>query len=227
MAGQSRIKFFDRSILFRPGGLLDEKEVSKRFATFARANIEAAAEHNEAALGRPTPYETAVDGVPGKPLSAIKADGVAITQFELGSDVVQWIWDMVKNTSPVKSGRFKQSQLLLADGVPVDSTASAPPDTREFLIVSTVPYARKIEGSATRKPQSAQAPKGVYQVAASMAKRRYGNIANIRFTFRGIVAGAMMDYVPVARRAGSSAETRAKAKTERANRQPAIIITFR
>ena len=204
---------------------MDEKEIGKRFAAFAQANIETAARQNEAALGHPTPYETAVDGVLGKPLAATK--NTAITQFELGSDVVQWTWDAVKKASPVRKGRFKASQLLLADGVPIASPAEAPPNTMEFLIISTVPYARKIEGAGARKPQSAQAPNGVYEVTAAMAMRRYGNVAKIGFTYRELGPVSEMDAwaVPHAmKQEGSVKQRRQLAKNRR---QPAIYILLR
>ena len=51
----------------------------------------------------------------------------------------------------------------------------------EYVFINTQPYARKIEGTGGRR-MAPQAPDGVYQAVATLAQRRFGNIARITFS---------------------------------------------
>jgi hypothetical protein len=54
-------------------------------------------------------------------------------------------------------------------------------DAREWVFVSVAPYARRIERGWSR-----QAPDGVYQAVAALARRRFGSLAMVQFTYRGV-----------------------------------------
>ena len=85
--------------------------------------------------------------------------------------------------SPVLTGRFAKSHELFADGVDTENPNIAPP-AEEYVFLNTQPYARKIE-----RGRSPQAPDGVYQAVATLAQRRFGNIARITFSYREVRGG--------------------------------------
>lgn len=211
---------FDRDILFDLGGMSPEEQ-SKAFAAFARQEIAIADAQNERALGRAVSYETIVDGRRGASLESVSPNGVIVANFDLGSNVVEWIWAMLMQRSPVRSGSFKKWMLVYADGAEVDDPENIPPDAQEIVILSAVPYARKIEGGSSK-----QAPEGVFEALAAMAAQRYGNQARIRFSYRSPIGGG----TPLAKwAAGNAAKAGRKHRQQFAKntRQPAIIIQFR
>jgi hypothetical protein len=195
---------------------------SRALAQFAREKIDEARAANRRALGKEPPHEVFVDGRRGASLESVRPDGVIVAEFDLISDLLGFVSELLWMHSPVKSGRYRRSHRIFADGAEVgvvaDNTrALAAPggrwtsrirDAREWVFVSVVPYARRIERGWSR-----QAPDGVYQAVAALARRRYGNIAKVQFTYRGVTG------------LYESAGERG-ARPARANlRQPAIVIT--
>ena len=65
----------------------------------------------------------------------------------------------------------------------------------EYVFINTVPYARKIE-----RGSSSQAPDGVYQAVAMLARDRFGNVARITYLVPDL------------------------SKRERSERNPAVIV---
>lgn len=207
---------------------------SRALAVFARETLAEAQATNRQALGRVPPHRTFVDGVPGAPPDRVRPSGTIVFEFELVGDVLMFIFAELERVSPVRSGRYRSSHTLFADGieVPITDRTQVIPPAREYVFVSNLPYARKLEGSKVRKPLSRQAPRGVYEVTAVKAKARFGNIALVRFSFRAPIGGAVMPYVPVGRggpktgpRPGKA--QRSAANMERAARYPAIVVTAR
>lgn len=178
---------------------------------------------NRAALGREPPHRTIVDGRDGAPLASVNPDGGSIVfRFTLVRDVLAWIDEQLVIHSPVLTGRYAKAHTWLADGQPFELGATVP-EAREYSVVSTVPYAWKIERGA-----SSQAPHGVYEVVAVLAGRRFDNIAHVGFGFRS----PLLDYVPgganrVERAALRNQPARLSAmRMERATRLPVITVTI-
>lgn len=174
----------------------------------AKAGLAEAQDINQKALGRVPPHETYVDGRKGGAIDAVQPDGTIVFEFELLDDLFGWIDLQLIKHAPVLTGKFRRSFVLFADGIEVDPNGPMP-DAREFAYLSVQPYARKIE-----RGHSSQAPNGVFEVVAALAKRRFGNMANIRFTYR----------TPIASMDGSAKQRR---DSDRSNRTPAIVITLR
>jgi hypothetical protein len=193
----------------------------KMMARKAQEVIAQTAARNETALGRKVTYDQFVDGKEGAPLESINPNGgVVALRFHLIGNLLEWIGQQLELHSPVRSGRYKKSHMLLADGVEVDPAGDVPP-AEEYLFVSIVPYARKIE-----RGRSKQAPDGVYDVVADMAKRRFGNMAMIKFTYRSV----LLPYVGLGGKKGGKTASRAKRSAnslERETRYPAIQINPR
>lgn len=223
MAGVA-VKFqpIERDLLFQAAADMQPEGRSKALAAFARGEILAAAGTNEAALGHPVPYDTFVDGTPSSDLDRVTPDGTIVAEFSLGTDLVQWIYDQLVANSPKRSGRYRASHLIYADGAEV----ATPDDTvgaDEIVITAVVPYARKIERGLSK-----QAPDGVYQGVAAAAAKRFGNLAKIKFTYRAPVGGAT-SLETWAKKQASRVKVRKNQRRQYLKnvQQPSVVITFR
>ncbi|HEX4302835.1 MAG TPA: hypothetical protein VHZ78_08575 [Rhizomicrobium sp.] len=183
MAVKTRVDPIDRDIRLIIDETLSPAGRSKQFADAARAALGEADETNRRVLGRIPPNHTFVDGVEGATLDSVRPDGVIVREYELVADLLVFIGDELRKVSPVQSGRYQASHTLFADGAEVPIGVVVP-EAREYVFLSSVPYARKIEGAAGSPPESPQAPKGVYEITATKANSQFGNIARVQFGWR-------------------------------------------
>ena len=181
MALRTRVEPIDRDLQLLFADDLSAQARSKQLATFAGEVIDEAKETNRRVLGAVPPHTVTVDGREGAALTSVKPDGTIRAEFELINEALVWINTQLQMHSPVLSGRYAKSHELFADGVDTENPNAAPP-ARVYTFANTVPYARKIE-----RGQSSQAPDGVYQAVATLAARRFGNLAKIRFTYTAIL----------------------------------------
>ena len=218
MAVRTRVEFLDREFLVDTSGT-DGAQV---LAQFAREQRDEAIAINRASTGHEPRYDTFVDGARSDRLESVRPDGVIVFEFDVGSDVVRYCYDLLILHSPILTGAYQRSHSIYADGVEVE-TPEAASGASEVAIVSSVPYARKIE-----RGLSSKAPDGVYQVVATMAAQRFGNQARVRFAYRSPMgAGDLEKWAAAnaARRAGGGRKQRAAYEAN--IRQPAITISFR
>lgn len=196
----------ERTTYVRLAADLSPEAKSRAFAAFARQGLEAEQAKQRAFSGRELPFEQYVDGRQGAPLESVRPNGVIMFEFELVLDVLRWIGDMLVQNSPVLTGRYQDSHVMFADGVQVDidTAPGMVPPAQEYVFLNVQPYARLIELG-----WSDQTPDGVYQGVASMAQRRFGNVAKIRFTYR----------VPLT-------HTNMSKAAQRDARQPAIVVSL-
>jgi hypothetical protein len=184
---------------------------SQALASIAREQLAAAQAQNKAALGFVPDHATTVDGRAGASEDRVRPDGVIDYAFELLDDVLAWIAEQLRAVAPVRTGRFLDSIELFADGVLVDAEGQIPA-AKEYVFLSPLPYARKIEGVDGRPPISRQAPHGVFEATATLAAQRFGNQALIRFSFRTPLGTELLSG-----KAGAASE----------HRVPAITVTLR
>ncbi|MDF2809320.1 MAG: hypothetical protein K0S56_351 [Microvirga sp.] len=219
----TRIEPIERSIMLAIREGEPPAERGKRLAGYARQALAEAQEINRRATGLVPPHETYVDGRLGAPLESVKPDGVIVFEFDLLNDLFEWVGEMLVKHSPVLTGRYQDSHAFYADGVEIAPGAEVPP-AEEYVFLNLQPYARKIERGLSK-----QAPDGVYEAVTVLARRRFNNVASIRFTYRSPLLG----YVPGAanraeRRAMRNQPARQSAiRMERESRQPAIVIRVR
>ncbi len=206
MAVKTKIDPINRDIEVMLNSALSPAARSKAFANYASEQIDSAKQTNKQILGRIPHTTITVDGREGAALETVRPDGVIVAEFDLFNDVLKWIADQLELHSPVKSGEYKRSHTLFADGTETRVGETIPGDVREFVFLNTVPYARKIERGA-----SSQAPDGVYQGVAVLARRRFGNIAKIWFSYRTPISGSL-----VGGRTGNRSDSRT----------PAIIVSL-
>jgi len=206
MALQTRIQPLGREFELFLAEDLGPKARSAALAAFAAETIEEAKQQNKQVLGVVPPYDVFVDGHEGAPLTSVKPDGVIRVEFELVNEALAWINTQLQMHSPVLSGRYAKSHELFADGIDTENPNVAPP-AEEYVFLNIQPYARKIE-----RGLSPQAPDGVYQAVATLAQRRFGNVAKITFSYRTAISGDI-----IGGRAGDRSELR----------NPAIIVRLR
>lgn len=206
MAVSTRVEPINRDIDLMLHESLSPQAQSAALAEFAGAQIDEATQANRNVLGRSPRRTVTVDGREGAPLESVSPAGVIVAEFELVDDVLAWIGEQLVRHSPVgKTGLYQRSHTLFADGVEIDVGGVIPAAT-EYSFLNLVPYARKIELGS-----SSQAPDGVYQAVAMLARRRFGNIAKIGFSYRTALQGSII---------GGAQGNRSS------QRNPAVIVTL-
>lgn len=202
----ARVQPIAQDLQFLLEDIVSPERRSAALAEFARQEIERASAINARILGRVPPARIFVDGREGVPLGTVSPRGIIVCDFQLVSELLEWIDLQLILHSPMKTGRYLKSHRLFADGQQIEIENTIP-QADEYVFINIVPYARKIErGSST------QAPEGVYQVVATLAQRRFGSMARITFSFRTAIGGGI-----VGGRLGNRAE----------QRNPAIIVRQR
>ncbi|WP_371346469.1 hypothetical protein [Ancylobacter sp. IITR112] len=221
MRVSAKVETIDRDIVLRLVG--DDADRSRQFAAYAREALVEAQEVNRRATGQVPTHETFVDGRRGAALETVKPDGTIVFEFDLLNDLFEWIGLTLMQHSPVLSGRYQESHLFFADGVEVEPGATLP-EAQEYSFVNAQPYARKIE-----RGQSPMAPDGVYEAVATLASRRFSNVARVRFGYRSLPAGSIGDWAKTTNmRASQNSRNRPGDKRfEWLTRQPAVVITLR
>jgi hypothetical protein len=207
----TRVQSIEKDISIIIAQDLSPEAMSAVFGEFAQEKITEADDINRRVLGRIPPRKVYVDGREGAPLASVRPSGVIVAEWELVADALFFIAEELKKVSPVRSGQYQASHTLFADGAEIEIGKEIPPAS-EYVFLSAVIYARKIEGFPGRKPQSPQAPKGVYEITALKAAGIYGNQAKIRFVWRKPINGAL-----VGGKEGNKSD----------GRVPAIVVTLR
>lgn len=208
MALTTRVQPIDRDVQLMLAQDLSPEGQSAAFAAIAQEMIGEGDEANRLILGRVPPRKTYVDGVQGASLDRVKPGGVIVAEWELVSDILFAIAQELRQVSPVRTGKYQASHTLFADGIEVP-VGTEIPQASQYVFLSDVVYAIKIEGVAGRPPQSKQAPKGVYQITA--AKFQGDNRAKVRFEWRKPFRGGL-----VGGREGNKSD----------GRVPAIVVTI-
>jgi hypothetical protein len=203
-----------------------EPERARLLQDFARQELGKALRQNKAVLGVMPDYETRVDGSVA-PLERAQAASTIDFEFELASEMFRWIYEMLILNSPV--GRpddprpnhpelYARSHEFFIDNVAYDPEGPIPMPQQEAVFVNVQPYARKIE-----RGLSSQQPDGVYEVVAALARARFSNYGDIRFSYRTPYNfGAIHEWADTTKM--QSPYRRGEKRDEWLRRQPAIVI---
>jgi hypothetical protein len=231
----ARLGNFSRDINILVSRTLSPEARQKIAAQEARRILSDAQEANARVLGAVPPHREFVDGRENAPLESVNPDhGKIVFEFSLLGDLLEWVGRMLVENSPVGGppdsahdphpGLYARSHILLADGVEVDvDNGMKVPSAQTYVFVNAAPYARRIE-----RGWSDQAPDGVYDVVADMARRRFGNIASIKFTYTTIVNGKGELWDWAARNAAKEgSRNKIRAKFDKNVRQPSITVSPR
>lgn len=194
---KTKVEPIDRDVRLIIDEMLSPAARSQQFASAAQGFLDEADEFDRSILGRVPPNRTYVDGREGAALESVRPDGIIIREYDLIADVLIWIEEELVRVSPKLSGRYSRNHVLFADGVEADVHGVIPP-AEKYVFLNTEAYARKIEGDASRHPQSKQAPDGVYQITARAASARFGNSAKITFAYDAPLGGSIFAWAHTA-----------------------------
>lgn len=204
--------------------ILDEELSSEaqrdHLAAFAREALVEAQEINRQALRYVPDHETFIDGSRRQTITGLTPASVVTFEFHLLLDVIQFVDEQLIIHSPSKTERYARSHVWFADGVEFDPTVPTPAES--YIVLNAQPYSRKIE-----RGQSSQAPEGVYQAVATLAKRRYGNVAYVGFSYASFPGGAVGKWADTASAKHLARKVRGGRESARKDwltRQPAIKI---
>ncbi|WP_430914072.1 hypothetical protein [Methylobacterium sp. sgz302541] len=200
---------------------LSPEAQGQRFADAAREALAESQETNRQALGYVPEHDTFVDGARRQGLDDLRGAKLVAFEFHLLVDVIEWIDEQLVIHSPVKTERYARSHVWFADDTEFGDPTKPPP-AESYVVLNAQPYARKIE-----RRQSRQAPDGVYEAVATLARRRFGNIAHVSFTYRSFPGGAVGEWAKSASAAKLAREVRGGNRGTHEDwltRQPAIYI---
>ncbi len=189
----AKVESIDRDVQVLLDGTLSPAAQSTMLADAARDQLAQASSTNESILGRVPPYTTTVDGSRGASEDRVRPDGIIAYEFQLLFDLFKEIAGMLEQASPVGGGSdphpglYQKSFTFYADGAEIDVGGEIPPDASEYVFLNTTPYNRKIE-----QGESPQAPEGVFEAVAALARQRFGNMARISFAYRAPFEGQLL-----------------------------------
>lgn len=129
---------FEQEIRMATAGISPEA-INRALADFARAELRKAQ-----AAGASRVYQLYVNGRPAASEYEVTAPGPIVYQFSLWDEIINFAISELQRRSPVRSGRFRRSFIVLVDGQLV-SAARDVPAMSEIIITNFQPYIRKAE----------------------------------------------------------------------------------
>ena len=147
------------------------------------------------ARDKPSSYRVYVDGTEyssemGNPEEKVRFGGVIQYKFSYTPEIVQEILTFLREVSPEQTGptrgwntppnaiKYKDHHIIIQDGQIIKDPAALS-DATEVWITNLVRYARKIEINF----HDYYTMSGPYEKALQMAKRRFGNMMQIKLTW--------------------------------------------
>lgn len=164
----------------------------------------------------PAIFRRTVDGVANQVEERVKSNGWIRYEYPRLELVVRSAILALIDKSPFLSGQYIRGHRFFVDGIetPWESDwMSRWRPGQELAIANFVPYSRKIE--LGKMKMRVPGTDHVYEQAQQIVQRKYGNMATIRYTWRGIIPGANRGMV--GGREGNQSDIR----------YPALIITER
>jgi hypothetical protein len=135
---------------------------------------------------KPSTFRQFVDGREGARIEDVKPTGIVEIFYPRIEEVVQFAMEVLFDRSPVDSGDYRNAHTIFVENSAARSLKDRLPG-QEITIINPLPYSRKIEvGAMTMRVPGTD---HVYQQARQIVAARWGNAANIKFTFRALVGG--------------------------------------
>lgn len=135
----------------------------------------------------PTSFTRRVDGKLGAVEETVKPDGIIVYDYPRMDEIVQVAMNTLFDLSPVYTGEYRLSHQIFVGGKAVRNLEEWD-GTSDIVISNFLPYSRKIE--LGKMHMRVPGTDHVYEQAAHLIDRRYGNVAHVAFVFQGVIAGA-------------------------------------
>lgn len=133
------------------------------------------------------PIATVYANRPGNPdLESVKLPGPIVALFDHRPAIVKMAMEALRTASPVDSGRYRDSHMILLNGVRVTSLPQSLKAADEIVITNPVPYARRIEIGKTKTGRDfvLQVPNRIYErVAKNKLLPKFRNVADVSFAY--------------------------------------------
>lgn len=133
------VDLFDRELKLATADL-EPGAINALLARFAKDSVRELVSSGRAS----ETYERYVNGRQGVAEEAVQAPGPIIYEFSLWEPIITFAVDELRRRSPVKSGRFRSSFIVLANQREVTDYNAIGPDA-EVIITNFQPYVRKAE----------------------------------------------------------------------------------
>ncbi len=167
----------------------------------------------------PPHWTTNVDGRQGAPESSVRPDGFILYKFNVMGLAAKAALQLCKERSPVRSGRYRDSWVVVVEGKPWNGDVADVPDGAEIMIVNPQPYARKIDTGAMKKMS---VPPGIVEAVRQSVQRKFPTV-NAARAFVTVPSG-LLENAPYTLRRNGRAKDRTAGK---AITYPALILTRR
>ncbi|MCV9960734.1 hypothetical protein OIU34_02380 [Pararhizobium sp. BT-229] len=162
---------FDREIRLATAGL-EPRAVNRALADFARAEL-----RKVQAAGASRNYQLYVNGRPALSEYDVEAPGPIVYQFSMWNEIIAYALSELQRRSPVRTGRFRNSFIVIIDGAIVASTKTIPA-TAEVIITNFQPYIRKAEAGLLGTKRFA-----IFDGTKRALTRRFGNEGRTSFGY--------------------------------------------
>lgn len=171
---------------------LNAEASSALLAKTARGERDRVLREQGARAGQEPSYRQVVDGREGADLDTVRPDGVIVFEWQYLAEVVTETMKLLVERSPKgdaedndgKPGGFIEGLKVYADEAETE-VAAVPADAAVVEIIATVVYSRRLE-MGTRKgggPFVLEVEPHIVQETAQVARRLFGNVADIRFAY--------------------------------------------
>jgi len=125
-------------------------------------------------------------------LESVVLPGPIVATFDSRRRIAMEALSLLRDASPVQSGRYRISHIILLNGAQVAELPAALKATDRITIVNPVPYARRIEIGKTEAGRDfvMQVPNRIYERAAKKLMPKYRNVARIQFNYIELTGAA-------------------------------------
>ena len=170
---------FVRKFTVDTSGMVERDAKALLVQTAAEGNKRILAEQTKRSGGATPGVATKVDGTEGKPLDQVRMPGIIRFDYDYRWEVALWLLSWLQDNSPVDSGEYRGSHVILLNGKEI-----APDPSRrlyrsaELLLTNTTPYSRRLE-VATKKdgsPFVVQVQPGIYGRGVKAARAEFSGL---------------------------------------------------
>lgn len=162
---------FDQELRMATAGIAPEA-VNRALADFARSELQKAQ-----SVGAGRSYQLFVNGRAATSEFEVEAPGPIVYLFSMWPEVIDFAIAELKRRSPVRTGRFRDSFIVVVDGniVPSGKMIDA---TAEVIVTNFQPYIRKAEAGLLGTKRFA-----IFDGTKRALARRFGNEGRSSYGF--------------------------------------------